>query len=110
MWEQGLSVRNYFNNFKLLIIAFFQDSDYRGAIGVFLFNHGDRDLIVNKGDRCAQLIFEKYLDDAILVLDGPLDETDRASGGFGSTGIADIVDGVQTEPLNLVIGRCDSIN
>ena len=35
------------------------DSDYRGELGVFLFNFGEEDFIVNMGDRIAQLIFEK---------------------------------------------------
>ena len=35
------------------------DSDYRGEVGVILFNFGSEDFIVNMGDRIAQLIFEK---------------------------------------------------
>ena len=35
------------------------DSDYRGEIGVILFNFGNEEFIVNMGDRIAQLIFEK---------------------------------------------------
>ena len=35
------------------------DSDYRGKIGVILFNFGNEDFVVNMGDRIAQLIFEK---------------------------------------------------
>ena len=35
------------------------DSDYRGEVGVVLFNHGDQDFEVKMGDRIAQLILEK---------------------------------------------------
>ena len=35
------------------------DSDYRGEIGVVLFNFGDDDFIINIGDKIAQLIFER---------------------------------------------------
>ena len=38
------------------------DSDYRGEIGVILFNFGDEDFMVNMGDKIAQLIFEKNKD------------------------------------------------
>ena len=33
------------------------DSDYRGEVGVILFNFGDTDFVINKGDNIAQLIF-----------------------------------------------------
>jgi hypothetical protein len=45
-----------------------------------------------------------------MIEDKSLDETDRGSRGFGSTGISDIVDGVQTQPLNLIVDKtavCD---
>ena len=35
------------------------DSDYRGELGVILFNFGDEDFVVNMGDRIAQLILKK---------------------------------------------------
>lgn len=35
------------------------DYDYRGPVGVVLFNHGNEDFKVNKGDRVAQLILER---------------------------------------------------
>jgi dUTP pyrophosphatase len=62
------------------------DSDYRGNIGIVLFNHGDDDFIIGKGDRVAQLIFEKIQMVGFAEVDDELEETNRASGGFGSTG------------------------
>lgn len=35
------------------------DEDYRGTVGVILFNHGSKDYDVKKGDRIAQLICER---------------------------------------------------
>lgn len=63
------------------------DADYRGEVGVVLFNHGDQDLEVAKGDRVAQLILEKILMAPIKEVH-ELDETERGAGGFGSTGVS----------------------
>lgn len=63
------------------------DSDYRGNVGVILFNHSDEVFVVKKHDRIAQVVFEK-----IAILDpvevDELSETIRADGGFGSTGLS----------------------
>lgn len=63
------------------------DYDYRGEIGVVLFNHGPQDFPVAAGDRIAQLILEEVCM-ANCVEVQSLDETARGSGGFGSTGVA----------------------
>lgn len=64
------------------------DADYRGNVGVILFNFSDKDFEVKKGDRIAQLILEKisYCD---IVETSDLDDTSRGEGGFGSTGTAE---------------------
>ena len=62
------------------------DSDYRGEIGVVLFNHSAVDFPVQVGDRIAQLILEKIktpVVQKVIVLSA----TDRGSGGFGSMGL-----------------------
>lgn len=61
------------------------DEDYRGEIQVILFNHGSKDFQVNKGDRIAQLIFEKIATPELKICSS-LDDTTRGEGGFGSTG------------------------
>merc|ERR1712096_193229 len=61
------------------------DEDYRGNVGVVMFNHADKEFVVKKGDRVAQLICEKICYPEIEVLD-TLEETVRGGGGFGSTG------------------------
>ena len=62
------------------------DADYRGEVGVVLFNHGDQDFEVKMGDRIAQLILERIDTPPVEEVQG-LDGTVRGSGGFGSTGI-----------------------
>jgi len=61
------------------------DEDYRGNVGVVMFNHADAAFEVKKGDRIAQLVCEKISYPEIKELK-TLDETDRGEGGFGSTG------------------------
>ncbi|KAK4390687.1 Deoxyuridine 5'-triphosphate nucleotidohydrolase [Sesamum angolense] len=62
------------------------DADYRGPVGVILFNHSDVDFEVKAGDRIAQLIIEKIVTPEVTEVDD-LDSTHRGSGGFGSTGV-----------------------
>jgi dUTP pyrophosphatase len=66
------------------------DADYRGNVGVVMFNHADEDLLVSRGDRVAQLVLERIcMADVVEVgEDQELDETERGAGGFGSTGVA----------------------
>lgn len=61
------------------------DEDYRGNVGVVLFNHGAEPFVVQRGDRIAQLICERCVLPELLEVDS-LDETQRGAGGFGSTG------------------------
>ncbi|KAG0500692.1 hypothetical protein HPP92_000764 [Vanilla planifolia] len=60
--------------------------DYRGPLGVVLFNHSDVDFEVKAGDRIAQLIIERIMTPVVLEVDD-LEATKRGSGGFGSTGV-----------------------
>jgi len=63
------------------------DASYRGDIGVVMFNHTDADVVLEQGDRIAQLIFECITTPTLtLVLPSELGSTDRGEGGFGSTG------------------------
>ncbi|KAL2249724.1 deoxyuridine 5'-triphosphate nucleotidohydrolase [Sesamum indicum] len=62
------------------------DADYRGPVGVILFNHSDVDFEVKAGDRIAQLIIEKIVTPEVTEVDD-LDSTHRGFGGFGSTGV-----------------------
>ncbi|XP_005376761.1 PREDICTED: deoxyuridine 5'-triphosphate nucleotidohydrolase, mitochondrial isoform X3 [Chinchilla lanigera] len=61
------------------------DEDYRGNVGVVLFNFGKEKFEVKKGDRIAQLICERIYYPEIEEVQG-LEDTERGAGGFGSTG------------------------
>jgi dUTP pyrophosphatase len=63
------------------------DADYRGEIGVILVNHGDSPYTVRRGDRIAQLVVAPVARAAWQVTDS-LPSSERAAGGFGSTGTA----------------------
>lgn len=62
------------------------DADYRGEIGVILVNLSQDDFVVNDGERIAQLVVARY-EQAELVAVEALDETVRAEGGFGHSGV-----------------------
>ncbi len=61
------------------------DSDYRGEVGVILFNFGDSDFTVRRGDRIAQMVICS-LPGVELSETEVLESTERGSGGFGHTG------------------------
>ena len=62
------------------------DSDYRGEIGVILYNSSEYDFQVCSGDRIAQMVIARY-EQANFNLVEELDETERADGGWGHSGI-----------------------
>ena len=74
--KQGLAPSN-----KVGVI----DADYRGEIMVSLFNHSKEERIVEPGERIAQIVITPFLAAQWNLVDA-LGETDRGSGGFGSTG------------------------
>ncbi|CAF4842268.1 deoxyuridine 5'-triphosphate nucleotidohydrolase [Pieris napi] len=78
--RSGLAVKNFID-----VGAGVIDEDYRGNIGVVLFNHSDQDFVVKKGDRIAQLICERIYYPTLQEVSN-LSETNRGDGGFGSTG------------------------
>ncbi len=61
------------------------DADYRGEIQAILINHGAEPFIIRRGERIAQMVIAPVVQ-ATLVPVTSLNETDRGSGGFGSTG------------------------
>ena len=58
---------------------------YRGELKIILFNHGNKDFIVNNNDRVAQMVLMPILKMELEEVD-QLPESIRGSGGFGSTG------------------------
>ena len=62
------------------------DEDYRGEICVGLINHSKVDFKISRGDRIAQMAIMEVLKPQIVIADD-LSDTERAAGGFGSTGV-----------------------
>ena len=63
------------------------DADYRGEVQVLLINHGAAPFVIRRGDRIAQMVVAPVTQIAWKPV-SQLDETERGSGGYGSTGIA----------------------
>ena len=64
------------------------DTDYRGEVKTILINHSKKSFIITRGMRIAQMVISKYENvqfDKVELLD----ETQRGSNGFGSTGLND---------------------
>ena len=62
------------------------DEGYRGEIGVALYNHSNEVYTVNRGDRIAQLVLAPVVRADIEETDDLGEDTERGTGGFGSTG------------------------
>ena len=82
--RSGLAVKHHID-----VGAGVIDADYRGNVGVVLFNHSDEEFKVTKGDRVAQLILEKIITPAVVEVEDldALGATARGAGGYGSTGV-----------------------
>ena len=103
--RSGLAVRHFIDTGAGVV-----DEDYRGEIGVVLFNHGDQDFqgtelatkhlalatllnpcswlgAVMQGDRIAQLILERIVTPEVEEVK-ELETTVRGAGGYGSTGVS----------------------
>ena len=61
-------------------------ADYRGEIGVILINLSSEEVLIEDGERIAQMIIAKH-EKAHWIEAEELDSSERGSGGFGSTGI-----------------------
>lgn len=81
--RSGLAIKN---GIAVLNAPGTVDSDYRGELCVILYNSSDTPFTVNNGDRIAQIVVAPVTR-ANFVEAGSLSETDRGSGGFGSTGV-----------------------
>ena len=80
--RSGLAAKN---NISVLNTPGTIDSDYRGEIKVILINLSKKTFILEKGARIAQMVLCP-INKAKLIEVEDLEQTDRGSGGFGSTG------------------------
>lgn len=62
------------------------DADYRGEIKVIVINLGDKEYILKRGERIAQMVFAR-VEQVELIEVEELDDTVRGAGGFGHTGV-----------------------
>lgn len=62
------------------------DSDYRGPLGVIVINLGQEPIRISHGDRIAQAVIAPVIQASFQLADDALSDTDRGTGGFGSTG------------------------
>ena len=61
------------------------DAGYRGDVGVILVNLGKTEVRIGKGEKVAQLVFQK-VEHAVFESVDSLERSERGAGGFGSTG------------------------
>ena len=61
------------------------DSDYRGELKIILFNHSNKNFIINNNDRVAQMVLNPIIK-MELEETNELPDSIRGEGGFGSTG------------------------
>ena len=80
--RSGLAAKN---NISVLNTPGTVDSDYRGELKVILYNHGNKEFIVNNEDRIAQIVLMPIIKANFEEVEN-LPETIRGEGGFGSTG------------------------
>ena len=80
--RSGLAIKN---NISVLNTPGTIDSDYRGEIKVILYNHGNKEFIINNEDRIAQMVLVPIIKATFEEVEN-LPETIRGEGGFGSTG------------------------
>ena len=62
------------------------DADYRGELMVLLINFSDTDLVINDGERIAQMVVARHEQIEFQLVD-ELDDTERGAGGYGHTGV-----------------------
>lgn len=62
------------------------DADYRGEVGVILYNASKEDFVIEPGERIAQMVIAKYEQISWEQVE-VLDKTERGAGGYGHTGI-----------------------
>lgn len=78
--RSGLAFKNGID-----VMAGVIDSDYRGDIGVILYNTDDKDFVVNVGDKIAQIIIEPCAH-SNFVITKELITSKRGEGAYGHTG------------------------
>ena len=77
--KSGLNIKESITTTGLI------DESYMGEIMVAMYNHGDREYYVHKGDKISQLVILPCSYEDVEIVEG-LEEAGRGTAGFGSTG------------------------
>ena len=77
----GLSVKQGID-----VLAGVVDSGYRGEIKVCLYNTSKDNVVIESGDRIAQILIQPVSQMEMMAVDS-LSDTERGEGGFGSSGV-----------------------
>ena len=91
--RSGLAVKHFID-----VGAGVVDKDFRGNVGILLYNFGYEDFEVRRGDRVAQLICEKIEYPQLRELRDMSADTQRGESGFGSTGISILTSDIFNQP------------
>ena len=82
IWDRsGMAAKRGLHRFAGVI-----DSGYRGEIKVCLWNSSDKYCVINAGERIAQILFQEVPSFTMVEVNS-LEDTDRGTGGFGSSGL-----------------------
>ena len=82
IWDRsGMAAKRGLHRFAGVI-----DSGYRGEVKVCLWNSSDKYCVINAGERIAQILFQEVPSFTMVEVNS-LDDTDRGTGGFGSSGL-----------------------
>ena len=81
--RSGLAVKN---NISVLNTPGTIDSDYRGELKVILYNHGNKEFVINNDDRIAQMIIVPVVQAKFKIVEN-FKESERGEKGFGSSGL-----------------------
>lgn len=84
-WEAQVRPRSSFSKKGIYTALGTIDADYRGDIGVILENRTGQDFVIEAGHRIAQLVFAPVFRPTMVRVE-KLSETERGTGGWGSTG------------------------
>ena len=82
IWDRsGMAAKRGLHRFAGVI-----DSGYRGEVKVCLWNSSAKYCVINAGERIAQILFQEVPSFTMVEVNS-LDDTDRGTGGFGSSGL-----------------------
>ncbi|MBW3020251.1 dUTP diphosphatase [Candidatus Woesearchaeota archaeon] len=83
IWDRsGLAHKHHIHTLAGVV-----DYGYRGEVGVVLRNSGSEDFQVERNMRIAQMIIQPVVNASLIEVDELEDDSERSSGGFGSSGL-----------------------